>query len=173
MSRSGASIREASLPAGSEGSKPLLKIAAAKRILKHLIAVLGTCENLFDARDAGPRVRRNDLRQRQGLDVRVVNELLDEADLPCGFALDRHTAEQEARCLSVADERPQSCDVRRWITDFELGRGDAEDSVLACNHAIAGQCERDASAEAATVDRRNSGDRQLIQSRKQSRHYPP
>src|SRR3546814_4356927 len=101
------------------GSKPLFKIGAAKRILKQLIAVLGTCENLFYARDAGPRVRRNDLRQRQGLDVRVVNELLDEADLPCGFALDRHTAEQEARCLSVADERPQSCDVRRWIKDSE------------------------------------------------------
>src|SRR3546814_2632766 len=86
MSRSGASIREASLPAGGEGSKPLFNIGAAKRILKQLIAVLGTCENMFYARDAGPRVRRNDLRQRQGLDVRVVNELLDEADLPCGFA---------------------------------------------------------------------------------------
>src|SRR3546814_9224319 len=42
MSRSGASIREASLPAGGEGSKPLFKIGAAKRILKQLIAVLGT-----------------------------------------------------------------------------------------------------------------------------------
>src|SRR3546814_9812093 len=36
MSRSGASIREASLPAGGEGSKPLFKIGAAKRILKQL-----------------------------------------------------------------------------------------------------------------------------------------
>src|SRR3546814_12580593 len=65
MSRSGASIREASLPAGGEGSKPLFKIGAAKRILKQLIAVLGTCENLFYARDAGPRVRRNDLRRSE------------------------------------------------------------------------------------------------------------
>src|SRR3546814_10052524 len=111
-----------------------------------------------------------DLRQRQGLGVRVVNELLDKADLPCGFAIDRHTAEQEARCLSVADERPQSCDVRGWIKDSELGRGDAEDGVLACYPDIAGQCERDASAEAATVDRGNRGDRQLLQSRTRSRH---
>src|SRR3546814_15239028 len=74
--------------------------------------------------------------------------------LPCGFALDRHTAEQEARCLSVADERPQSCDVRRWIKDSELGRGDAEDGVLACYPDIAGQCERDASAEARSEERR-------------------
>src|SRR3546814_12767738 len=86
--------------------------------------------------------------------------------LPCGFALDRHTAEQEARCLSVADERPQSCDVRRWITDSELGRGDVEEGVLACYPDIAGQCDRDASDEAATVQRTNSGEQPQLQSRK-------
>src|SRR3546814_15458319 len=81
--------------------------------------------------------------------------------LPCGFALDRHTAEQEARCLSVADERPQSCYVRRWIKDSELGRGDAEDGVVACYPDIAGQWERAARAEHATVDRSHTAKRPM------------